>query len=190
MLAQTSEHERAGEFGWWALRGLLCAAPSAGWAVLAGFNRPADWAAMTLGTLGWIAGFGGLAVATQARVPGFMRSLKMSAWIKPAAIPLGLLGLPLVSGLKLAGVSWLALGLVPDLWAGIGSIGLVERLVGLAPELSLASHHAFGWTLLATLIQGAFVAAMVVAGAFVLVGGQRLWQAGRAAGLFPARLTG
>ncbi len=83
----------ARELPGWALRGILCALPSAFWAAITEFNQPIEFAAMAVGTVGWIAVFA-LFSASEVRQANdgrarFVRALKMAAWMKAALLPGG-----------------------------------------------------------------------------------------------------
>lgn len=162
----------------WALRGVLCAVPSAFWAVLADFKHPAEIAAMIAGTGLCIAGFAWFSAGeVMTTTPGreqFVRALKMSAWLKAASLlGVGLTWIAVAVWHAPAGAG-LALGVVPDMWAGLGSLSLVGWLAGVK-ELGLSQLDSFGWTLLATLVQGALISAELALLALGVIGWWRVW---------------
>ena len=161
----------------WAVRGVLCAAPSAFWAVIAEFKHPAEIAAMILGTGLCIAGFAWFSAReTMAATPGrrqFVRALKMSAWLKAVSLlGVGLGWIAVV--LKAPAGAWFTLGMFPDMWAGLGSVSLVGWLAGVG-ELGLGQLNSFGWTLLTTLVQGALIAAELALLTLGVLGWWRVW---------------
>lgn len=157
----------------WAVRGILCAAPSALWAVIGEFKQPAELAAMVLGTGLYIAGFAWFSawpvMAANAARRQLVRALKMSAWIKPAmVVGLGAAGM-VFSGRWQDGGAWFC-GMFPDMFCGFGSVSLVSWLAG-ASDLGLAHLHSFGWTTLTTLVQGALISGLIV----ILAAGVLAW---------------
>ena len=117
----------------WAVRGVLCAAPSAFWAVIAEFKYPAEIAAMVLVTGLYITGFAWFSawevMAATAGRRQFVRALKMSAWIKPVTV-IGLGGGgALLSGMVRNTEPWF-FGMTPDLVCGFGAVSLSSWLAG------------------------------------------------------------
>ena len=174
------ERELAG----WAVRGVLCAVPSAGWAFAAEFNCPAEYAAMTAGTAVWIAAFAGFsaweAMQATAGRERFMRALKMAAGIKAALLVGVAIAWASAAGLKTPVGLWLGLGVFPDVWAGLGSVWLVSQPAGVGESLSLGQLNSFGWTLATTLVQGALISVPLVTLALGVLGwwrfGPRVWR--------------
>jgi hypothetical protein len=161
----------------WAARGILCAAPSAFWAVIAEFKHPAEITAMVLGTGLCIAGFAWFSAwEVMAATPGrrqFVRALKMSAWIKPATV-IGLGGAcALLSGMGLDAEPWFV-GMAPDLGCGVGSLALVGWLAG-ARDLGVGRLDSFAWTALTTLVQGGLVSGLLVMLAAAVLVWWRVW---------------
>lgn len=169
-----------GELVRWVMPGLLCAAPSAGWAFVAGFNDPVEWAAMAMGVGACVAGFAwGCSRewirATEGR-RSFVRTLRRAAWLKAAALigvvagwVGGLMGnadpalLPVVMTL-------------PDFLGGMVVLTGTARLAGVKGPEALAGLDSFGWTGFTTLGQGVFVTALLVVTAFALLGMLQLWR--------------
>lgn len=161
----------------WALRGVLCAAPSAFWAVLGEFQHPSEIAAMVLVTALYITGFAWLSAgefmaATSGRRT-FVQALKMSAWIKPATIVfLGSAG-AIFSGRVLNPEPWFA-AMTPDMVCGLGSVSLVSWLAGMR-ELGVARLDSFAWTALTTLVQGTLISGLLAMLAVILFVWWRAW---------------
>ncbi len=172
------DQERFGrELPLWAVRGVLCAAPSVFWAVLCEFQHPVEIAAMVFVTALYIAGFAWFSAwEVMAATPGrreFVRALKMSAWLKPASVVgLSSVGL-LFSGLGRNAGAWLC-GMVPDLIGGIGALALVNRLAGTG-DMGVGRLDSFGWTALTALVQGALISGLVVALAAAVFVWWRVW---------------
>lgn len=147
------------ELGGWALRVILCALPSAGLAALE-FHDPFELAAMATGVAVYVFGaawFCSWVVmqATPAREQ-FVRSLKMAASFKAALLLLAACGWGLSAGLKVNGADGLMLGLLPDAFAGFGSLRLVSLLSG---DVGFGHLHGFAWIFGATMVQGALISA-------------------------------
>lgn len=184
-----------GELAGWALRGLLCAVPSAFFAVIGGFNRPAQLVAMATGFAAYVMLFAGFCAAramqrTEAR-ERFVRTLKMSAWLKASL----LLGVALAWGLALLkcfppGGVLLGVGVVPDMWLGFCATWVVSWLTGVEGALQVGDLNSAPWTLLTTLLQGALVTGLLVALAGGMLGCRRLWAAIGGTRITPVRSAG
>lgn len=177
----------------WALRGLLCAAPSAFWAVLTEFQHPVEIAAMVLVTALYIVGFAWFSAwDVMAATPGrrqFVRALKMSVWIKMAMMAGLGCAAALLSGIGRDFGAWLS-GMMPDLCCGIGSLSLVGWLAG-ARELGVGRLDSFGWTALTTLVQGGLISALIVGMAAAVLVWWRVWAWLKPQLMFsPARIAG
>ena len=149
----------------WLLRGALCAANSAVWAVLAGFQTASEAAGMLAGVLGWVTLFAGAVAIVPADRPWAaeaMSALKWAAWLK-----VGLLaGAWLVYAAAMA-VRWDSLAVLAmfgtlDLWLGLLSLGLVAKVAGFAGPEAVATADSFGWTALATVVEGTLMAMILV----------------------------
>ncbi len=148
-----------GELGGWTLRVILCALPSAGLAAIE-FHDPFELAAMATGVAIYVFGVAWFCswVVMQA-TPGreqFVRSLKMAAWLKASLLLVATVGVGLSAGLHLRDVDALVLGLLPDVFAGFGSLRLVSLLSG---DVGFGHLHGFAWIFGATMVQGAFISA-------------------------------
>ncbi|MBP9912226.1 MAG: hypothetical protein KBF26_02345 [Opitutaceae bacterium] len=157
---------------------MLCALPSAYWALMVGFKEPAELCAMAAGIALCVVLFAGFSASDAMRATAgrkkFVRALKMSAWIK-CALLLGV-GLAWVSAawIKTEMVAWFVIGLAPDLWAGFGSLSFVGWLSGMKAGPELGQLNSFGWTLLTALVQGALISGLLVIMALVVLGYWRL----------------
>lgn len=172
------DHEAMGrELPLWSMRGILCAAPSAFWAVMVEFQHPAEIAAILLVTMLYIAGFAWFAAwDAMAATPGrrqFVRALKMSAWIKPATVVVFGSAGALFSGRVLSPDPWFA-AVTPDMLCGLGSVSLTSWLAGVG-ELGVARLDSFAWTALTTLVQGALISGLVVGLSVALFACWRVW---------------
>jgi hypothetical protein len=153
------------EFALWGLRGALCATSSFWWALMAGFNAPAEIAGMVAGVVGWVAIFAGLCAWRGEKWPGradrLVRALKVATWIRFSISALGGLGFALSSlGPKGSMTDAGIIGMMPDGWCGIVAVHLVAQVGGMNPE-RLAKLDSFGWTALTTLVDGALFALVI-----------------------------
>ncbi len=113
----------------WSMRGVLCALPSAAWAVISGYNRPPHFIGMTAGVAGFIVLFAAAyatVLSDRASAAGrFGQRLKTAVWIK--------------AGLLLAGVP------VCFLVTALGQGGEVPRVVMQAISLVAGIGSTWGW---------------------------------------------
>ena len=148
----------------WGWRGGLCAAPSAGWAVVAGYGSGREILAMLIGVVIFIVGFAVLSTEVTARRPawtGWLRAMNLAVWIKAVApVALASIGVLLSAG-DFGKMFPFAAG-VPDLVLGIGAVSLTEWASGVRME-TLATMDSFQWTLLTTLLQGALISGLLCA---------------------------
>lgn len=163
-----SERFRA-ELPGWALRGMLCAASSAFWAVLAGFTSLAEITGMVAGVAGWVVLFALGCAWLRLRGGGdwsrAVAALTWATWIKIGLTMAGWLLAWALSGLRLHG-SWnglVALPCVIDVLLGTLALGAVASLAGLRNAEAVAAADSFGCTALATVIEGALMAALIAA---------------------------
>lgn len=149
----------------WALRGGLCAAVSFVWALLMGFDAPAEIAGMAAGVAAWVVLFAGYCAwpgraVRHGRQP-IGRALKLAAWIKfGTSAAGGLFYLLLSLGPKNVLVSLGMVGVMPDWLLGLASISFVTRLSGLSMD-ALGRADSFGWTALTTFVDGALFLAVI-----------------------------
>ncbi len=94
----------------------------------------------------------------------------------------------LAAGLNAPDGLWLAVGLVPDVGTGLGSLWLVSQPAGVGDSLNLGQLNSFGWTLATTLVQGALISTLLMLLALGVLGWWRVWPWLRA--FSPARIPG
>jgi hypothetical protein len=155
----------ARELGGWGLRGVLCAAVSFGWALVAGFTAPVEIAGMVAGVAAWVAIFAVVcAWPAQSRITcpaKWVPALKVAAWIKFAfsaaggavfwASSLGVQNTILDAGI---------VGVMPDALMGMLALGLVGVVSGHGGD-QLPKLDSFGWTALATFVDGILFALVI-----------------------------
>jgi len=164
----------------WALRGLLCAATSAFWAALMGFQSPAEIAGMVAGFACWVAIFAaGCAWLRRSAHWGQTRvvaALKWGAW--------GKVGLTVFAWLLFAGggalqsddLSQIGIVVSVDMLLGLAALALVAFAAGMGGPEAVPKPDSFGLTALTTVTEGLFMA-MVIAGLALLVwGGWQVWD--------------
>lgn len=174
----------------WTWRGLVCAVPSAAWAVIAGFTQPAEIIAMVLIVGGYIVSFAfGTAWLVAHPTPErerFVWALKVAGAIKATAL-LGAVGWWSASVGFLPKVThWSILLVWPDLCLGFGSIELIGFVARVREATEIGQQNSFALTALITLLQGAFLTALLALIALAVLAGQsaRLWAIRRRS--FPA----
>lgn len=166
--------EFCAELPGWVLRGVLCAATSAFWAVLMGFQAPAEIAGMVAGVAGWVAVFAAgcawLQRSPRWQTTSVVAAIKWAAWIK-----IGLTaGCWLVYlGASAIGFKDMALLSLVDTMLGLVALAAVAYLAGMTGPETVATADSFGWTALTTVTEGLLMA-LVIASIAVLVWG--FWQ--------------
>jgi hypothetical protein len=178
----------------WLLRGVLCAANSAVWAVLSGFQAPEEIAGMLAGVVFWVAVFAAVCAwmpqAARLNQLRIVAALKWAAWIK---IGLTAFGWLVFAGAKVSGIDGLAgvvlLGTV-DLLLGIGALTLVAFAGRLSGPEQVAFADSFGWTALTTVTEGALMSLVIAALALGVWTAWWIWPRLKAVGFSPVRLTG
>jgi hypothetical protein len=184
-----------GELAGWAGRGFLCAVPSLVFAVVGGFQQPAELVAMAVGFAAYVVLFAGFCSAhamqrTDTR-QRFVRTLKMSAWLK-ASLLVGVIVawlLALIPRFPTGGL-FLGVGVTPDLWLGMAATSVVGWLAGVHDVLLIGDLNSFPWTLLTTVLQGALVSGLLFALAGGIFGCGRLWTRFGWKPITPARSAG
>jgi hypothetical protein len=176
MIAVIESERFPRELAGWGLRGVLCAASSFWWALVSGFNSPAEIAGMAAGVIVWVALFAGFCVwqlTTGARGPAqLVPALKMAALIKFLLSAAGWAWFA-ICALFQSGTSVLDAGLflmMPDCLLGMASLALVGALGGGKMD-QLPRLDSFGWTALTTLVDGALFLVVIAA----LAGAVLLW---------------
>ncbi len=190
MKALLESPEFRAELPGWVGRGVLCAANSAWWAVMAGFTHPSEIAGMILGVSAWVAAFaafGGWAQRLGRIAPArFGEALKTAAWIK---LLLVVLGVPAMVGSRIL-PEWMTVfvfGFSVDMVLGMVALSGVAWLAGLKEFDQVARMDSLGWTCLTTALEGALMAVLIVLIAVAVLG----WRRFRAAGqLSPVRNSG
>lgn len=166
-----SSPEFRAELPGWALRGSLCAAISAFWAVAGGFSAPAEIAGMIGGVAVWVALFA--AAVTWARRSGASMpadaadALKTAAWIKVGLSVLGIVGV----AWPLAG-SLMFLGPGLDLILGLASVNAVCWMAGATDAELLARLDSVTWAGWVTIVQGGMIALTIT----ILTGAILIWK--------------
>jgi len=149
----------------WALRGVLCAANSAFWAVMMGFQQPTEIAGMVAGVASWVAVFAGLCARTRLadrlRQPRIGAALKRAAWIKIGLTAAGWLSVAGTSLIRASGAEALAVFGMADVFLGMASLWLVSQAAGVSDIDQVGRLDSFGWTALTTIIEGALMAAVI-----------------------------
>ncbi len=180
------------ELGGWALRGIGCAALSVFWAVMTGFQHPAEIAGMVFGLAFWVTAFAALcawrpgpATLGESR---WVRALKLAVVIKIGFILLGALGWLTARSI---GGEFLMLAAMLDPALGAAALWLTGLIGGFDGIDHLCRLDSFGWTALVTIIDGALMALVIGAIAAAILG----WRKLRASGLLqrllsPARVAG
>jgi hypothetical protein len=161
----------------WALRGVLCAFSSAGWAVLMGFQDPAEIAGMGAGVAFWVAVF---AAGCAAR-PGIARwnhpqavtALKWATWLKIGFTTCGWLLFGLGGMLNLEALSQMGMLGMIDTLLGLASLALVAFIARLKGPETVAAADSFGLTALTTVIEGFLMAGLIAGLALCLWVGWR-----------------
>jgi hypothetical protein len=156
----------------WTLRGGLCAASSAGWAWLMGFQTLAELAGMLAGVAFWVVVF---AAACARMSPSFARppteactALKWAAWIKIAFTAAGWLVYAAASSARLQDLSQIAMLGTVDLLLGLVALWTVSVVSGMSDPGQVASADSFGWTMLTTVMEGALIATLIIGIALVV----------------------
>jgi hypothetical protein len=153
--------EFLGELGGWAIRGTCCALLSGFWAVMMGFQHPAEIAGLVFGLALWIAllaaGCVWLPLPAAISRPQAIRALKVAAWIKFGFAVLGILAAVGTSNFCGPLRAFGMLGLV-DMVFGLAALWSVGQLAGVSDIKHLSTFDSFGWTALTTVIDGALVA--------------------------------
>lgn len=149
----------------WAVRGVLCAANSAFWAWMLGFQAPVELAGMVAGVAVWAGIFALLCVWSPLPArwahPQFAAALKWAAGIKIGLTAVGWLSFAVASHVRTSGAEALAaLGMV-DMLLGMAALWLVSRVAGIPDFDQVARLDSFGWTALTTMVEGALMAAVI-----------------------------
>jgi len=159
--------ELRAELPGWALRGVLCAVSSAGWAALMGFQDPVEIAGMAAGVGFWVLVF----AAWCAWRPSVQRwnqsqavaALKWAAWIKIGITALGWVMFALGGMTNFEALSQMGMLGMVDTLLGLAALALVSWVTGLKGPEMVAAADSFGWTALATVTEGLLMA-LVIAG--------------------------
>lgn len=160
-----NEEKLGRELPGWALRGVLCAANSAGWAVLMGFQAATEIAGMVAGVAFWVALFAGAC----AWMPGTTRwnhgeavaALKWAAWIRIGLTAGAWLVYAAASAAGFHDLGQMALVGTLDTILGLGALLVVSVLAGMKGPESVAAADSFGWTALTTIVEGLLVAGTI-----------------------------
>ncbi len=135
----------------WTIRGACCAAPSAFWALLTDFSRPAHCLAMAAGVATFV-----VVYAWINALPGY------SWWVDPDGLGWAL---RIAANTRAALAPLMAFG--PDLWLGFGAMEVVNAVSGATVGHAVFQGHAgdmpdlFGWTYVLTLLQGGLVSVTI-----------------------------
>jgi hypothetical protein len=138
----------------WTLRGVLCALPSAYWALLEGFRCGAELLGMAAGVATAVAAFAVLTRGGAEDAGGFARAVMRAANLRAALAALGCAGLafpPLVALL------------VPDVYGGALALAVMKRLGRASGWHTGPSADSFWVTYATTLLQGVAVALTICA---------------------------
>lgn len=183
MSALLETPEFRAELPGWVLRGVLCAANSAWWAVMAGFTHPAEIAGMVLGVAVWVVAFtafGGWARQTGRIAPArFADAVKTAAWIK---LLLVVVGLPAMFCSRFL-PEWMTVfvfGFSMDMVLGMLALSGAAWLAGMTEFDQIARMDSLGWTTLTTVLEGALMASLILLIAAAVLG----WRWSKTAGQF------
>lgn len=185
MRALLLSREFRAELADWTLRGLLCAATSAFWAALTGFTSPAEIGGMFCGVAGWIVAFA-LVGASARRTPnaaprdshllndyraraGLADALGRAAWMKFGLTGAAWLLYGFAGFFGLQNLLQIALLGMTDTLLGLAALWAVSWVAGVVSPDRVAGLDSFGWTLLATLTEGALMAFVIAGLALLLV---------------------
>ncbi len=158
----------------WAVRGVLCAANSAFWAWMLGFQAPVELAGMAAGVACWVGIFAVLCVwtppAARWAYPQFAAALKWAAGIKIGLTAAGWLGFAGASLVRTSGAEALAAFGMADVLLGMAALWMVSRVAGIPDIEQVARLDSFGWTALTTMVEGALMAVVIGLIALVVFG--------------------
>ncbi|MES2695603.1 MAG: hypothetical protein V4773_19155 [Verrucomicrobiota bacterium] len=135
-----------GQLQVWGVRGVICAFPNLFWATCGGFATRQGFAAMIAGIVTWV-----LAFAWITSLPSYVQGAAINGFGK---------ALSLVANIRVA-FSVLSLGYVDMLSGGV----VVEWLAELSKKKYVngqSTTATFGWTYLATLMQGGAIVATIL----------------------------
>lgn len=165
------------EIGGWAVRGVCCALLSAFWAVMAGFQHPAEIAGMVFGVAVWVTLFATgcvwLPLPAAFSQPQAVRALKRAAWIKFLLTAVGGLCTFVASSYSDA-FRALTLFWMVDMFLGMAALWTVNQLGGFQEIDCVARLDSFGWTALTTVIEGALMAVLIGGIALAVLGWWKL----------------
>jgi hypothetical protein len=165
----------------WTLRGMLCAANSAFWAWMMGFQAPAEIAGMVAGVAFWVAVFAGVCVwnpqSRRWRRTEIVAALKWAAWIKIGLSAGGWLVFAAASAVSAPDLSPIAMFGMVDMLLGMAALAVVAFMAGLSDPARVAAMDSFGWTALTTVVEGVLMALVIVAIAVVVWLVWRGWDA-------------
>lgn len=160
-----SEAFRA-ELPGWTLRGAFCAASSAGWAWLMGFQAPAEIAGMLAGVALWVVVFAAACARISPSLDGqpteACTALKWAAWIKIAFTAAGWLVYAAASSARLHDLSQIAMLGTVDLLLGMAAVWTVSIVSGMGDPGQLAAANSFGWTMCTTVVEGALITTLIL----------------------------
>jgi hypothetical protein len=161
----------------WLLRGALCAANSAVWAALIGFQAPAEIAGMLFGVVFWAALFAAACAVVPVSQPWFPEAaaaLKWATWIKVGLMAAAWLVYVAASAVHFERLAGLAMFGTLDVLLGLVSLGVVSKVAGLVGPEAVTAANSFGLTALTTVVEGALVGMVVVGLAACVWGAWRL----------------
>lgn len=151
----------------WALRGILCALNSAGWAVLIGFWAPVEIAGMAAGVAFWTVVFAVLCAGRNQFAswinPQAVAALKWATWVKIGITAFGWLLFWLGGVLHFEALSQMGMLGMIDTLLGLGSLAIVAFFAGLKGPEMVAAADSFGLTMVTTMLEG-FAMAVVIGG--------------------------
>lgn len=163
----------------WAVRGILCAVPSALWAFFGGYRQPRQIAAMVIGVTGYIVLYALLCTILKSSGRPFLQkvaaALRQAAWLKIGWCAVGAVftfsGVALKATLPTYLIPCVA-AVMADLWSGIGSIECTRWLGRLGGHDFGGPVNSLLWTGVTTVLQGMFVSVEIFALTTVLLA----WQ--------------
>jgi len=165
----------------WTLRGMLCAATSAFWAALMGFQSPAEIAGMAAGVACWVVAFAAASAAARAGGRAVWAdaaaALRDATWIKVALTGMAWLVYCAAAAVGFSDLLQIALLGMTDVLLGLAALYLVAFLAGAGAPDRLAGLDSFGWTWAATVTEGALMAAVILALALLVFACRRGWAA-------------
>ena len=150
----------------WTLRGVLCALPSAYWALLEGFRSGAELLGMAVGVATAVATFALLTRAGAEDPGGFARAVTLAATLRAALAALGCAGVVFPPLLSL---------LAPDIFGGAYALGIMKGIGRFGGWAVGPQADSFWVTYATTLLQGLAITLTILVLALLIWSVRRWW---------------